>query len=279
MGAAWYRLFEEDEPGYGFVDAQTPELTIAIVPSRRGKGSASELLSKLLEHAKADGYRARSASASSPTTRRSACTSSTASRRSASAAARGSCARQLAVAPADERWHRPLSRVPMRRWTARRAGPPTKPAGSSAGSAERSSLRRAQPAGRRTPRTNSAASAGRRSARRRRPAPRQRPAAERRLVSVLFADLVGFTTLSESRDAEDDARAAHPLLRDRRAADRALRGHGREVHRRRGDGGLGHAGRARGRRRASGSGGARARRRGRGARRRGGLAAARAPAC
>jgi predicted ATPase/class 3 adenylate cyclase len=33
--------------------------------------------------------------------------------------------------------------------------------------------------------------------------PREAPAAERRLVSLLFADLVGFTTLSESRDAEE----------------------------------------------------------------------------
>jgi class 3 adenylate cyclase/tetratricopeptide (TPR) repeat protein len=35
------------------------------------------------------------------------------------------------------------------------------------------------------------------------PAPAAAPAAERRLVSVLFADLVGFTTLSESRDSEE----------------------------------------------------------------------------
>ncbi|HZT53133.1 MAG TPA: zinc-ribbon domain-containing protein, partial [Gaiellaceae bacterium] len=33
--------------------------------------------------------------------------------------------------------------------------------------------------------------------------PAAEPAAERRLVSVLFADLVGFTAVSEGRDAED----------------------------------------------------------------------------
>ena len=38
VGAAWYRLFEADEPGYGFVDEETPELTIAIVPEPAGQG-------------------------------------------------------------------------------------------------------------------------------------------------------------------------------------------------------------------------------------------------
>ena len=52
VGAAWYRLFKEREPGYGFVDEQTPELSIAVVPSCRGKGYGEELLVGLLAQAK-----------------------------------------------------------------------------------------------------------------------------------------------------------------------------------------------------------------------------------
>ena len=39
----------EREPGFGFVDEATPELTIAVVPSRRGKGAGKELLEALLD--------------------------------------------------------------------------------------------------------------------------------------------------------------------------------------------------------------------------------------
>src|SRR5215213_4858280 len=56
VGAAWYRLFKEKEPGYGFVDEKTPELSIAVVPSCRGKGYGEELLVGLLAHAKQDGF-------------------------------------------------------------------------------------------------------------------------------------------------------------------------------------------------------------------------------
>jgi len=62
VGAAWFRLFTGAEPGYGFVDERTPELAIAVVPSKRGHGVGEELLVALLERARASGYEALSLS-------------------------------------------------------------------------------------------------------------------------------------------------------------------------------------------------------------------------
>ena len=56
VGAAWFRVFKGAEPGYGFVDESTPELAIAVVPSKRGHGIGDELLQALIEKAEAGGY-------------------------------------------------------------------------------------------------------------------------------------------------------------------------------------------------------------------------------
>jgi ribosomal protein S18 acetylase RimI-like enzyme len=62
IGAAWFRLFTRDEPGFGFVDEQTPEVSIAVVPSRRGRGIGSELLDALIDVAKEQEFGALSLS-------------------------------------------------------------------------------------------------------------------------------------------------------------------------------------------------------------------------
>lgn len=62
IGAAWYRLFPAAEPGYGFVDERTPELAIAVVPSKRGHGIGDALLRGLLDKAQQAGYPAISLS-------------------------------------------------------------------------------------------------------------------------------------------------------------------------------------------------------------------------
>ena len=56
VGAAWYRLFNADNRGYGYVDDRTPELAIALLPQYRNKGLGKSLLIHFIEQAKADGH-------------------------------------------------------------------------------------------------------------------------------------------------------------------------------------------------------------------------------
>jgi ribosomal protein S18 acetylase RimI-like enzyme len=48
-GAAWVRQFGRETPGYGFVDEDTPEVSIAIVSQWRGHGLGTALMGRLLE--------------------------------------------------------------------------------------------------------------------------------------------------------------------------------------------------------------------------------------
>ena len=47
IGAVWLRRFTRDNKGYGYIDGETPELSIAMLPTHRGKGIGTELLSAL----------------------------------------------------------------------------------------------------------------------------------------------------------------------------------------------------------------------------------------
>jgi ribosomal protein S18 acetylase RimI-like enzyme len=62
VGAAWYRHFSSDEPGYGFVAPDVPELSIGVYPECRGQHVGSLLLGTLVNRARTDGHRAISLS-------------------------------------------------------------------------------------------------------------------------------------------------------------------------------------------------------------------------
>lgn len=56
IGAGWYRLFDESNRGYGFVDRETPELGIAVLPAYRGQGVGVKLMQELIQQAQKDGF-------------------------------------------------------------------------------------------------------------------------------------------------------------------------------------------------------------------------------
>jgi ribosomal protein S18 acetylase RimI-like enzyme len=62
IGAAWYRLMPPEDSGYGFVDASTPEMGLAVVSHLRGRGVGGALLRALLDRARSEGLGAVSLS-------------------------------------------------------------------------------------------------------------------------------------------------------------------------------------------------------------------------
>jgi ribosomal protein S18 acetylase RimI-like enzyme len=62
VGAAWFRLFDPGHPGYGFVDAQIPEISIGVQAAWRHRGVGRALLEALVETARSEGHDALSLS-------------------------------------------------------------------------------------------------------------------------------------------------------------------------------------------------------------------------
>ncbi|WP_129661204.1 GNAT family N-acetyltransferase [Rothia halotolerans] len=56
VGAAWLRRLTDDDPGYGYVADEYPEVAIAVVTGHEGRGLGSRLLTALLAEARHLGY-------------------------------------------------------------------------------------------------------------------------------------------------------------------------------------------------------------------------------
>ena len=62
--AAWFRLWTPALHSYGFVDAATPEIAMAVSPEHRARGIGRALLNALVQQGRADGFPALSLSVS-----------------------------------------------------------------------------------------------------------------------------------------------------------------------------------------------------------------------
>jgi GNAT superfamily N-acetyltransferase len=52
IGVAWVRYFTADEPGYGFVRLDVPEMAVCVFPGYRGKGVGIRMLDAVLHEAR-----------------------------------------------------------------------------------------------------------------------------------------------------------------------------------------------------------------------------------
>lgn len=51
IGAAWWTFLPADDPGFGFVASDVPELSVGVVVAWRGRGVGTAMLTSLLAHA------------------------------------------------------------------------------------------------------------------------------------------------------------------------------------------------------------------------------------
>jgi GNAT superfamily N-acetyltransferase len=51
VGAAWWRFLGGDDPGYGWVDDDIPEISMGVVERARGKGTGRAMLGALVQEA------------------------------------------------------------------------------------------------------------------------------------------------------------------------------------------------------------------------------------
>jgi ribosomal protein S18 acetylase RimI-like enzyme len=56
-GAIWVRIFPHNAKGFGYVDEETPELSMSVLPGYRGKGIGTCMLSTMLERLKCLAYK------------------------------------------------------------------------------------------------------------------------------------------------------------------------------------------------------------------------------
>lgn len=62
IGAAWLRFFDATDPGFGFIDAATPEVGMGVVRDWRRQGVGARLLGALITAAREAGLRTLSLS-------------------------------------------------------------------------------------------------------------------------------------------------------------------------------------------------------------------------
>lgn len=56
IGAAWYRMLPRSDPGFGYVGTGVPELIIGVRPIWRAHGVGRQLLQRLCDEARAQGF-------------------------------------------------------------------------------------------------------------------------------------------------------------------------------------------------------------------------------